>query len=206
MQKLPPCDPGAPSTFQQSDEIATGLHPAPDAAESAGPIAPRAAKSTSPVAPYIKAPLGRRYLAALVDAFIAIGPALSGVALLALPMSLITSLESSSVFGFAGMLLMLMAYILMLGGLVWFFVYYFLKDAWNNRASLGKRLFGLMVVDRTTNKPCTKQQSVTRAIGNLLPLTQVLDPLLVLQDPAGRRVGDHLAGTQVIERSIFPSS
>jgi uncharacterized RDD family membrane protein YckC len=151
---------------------------------------------------YVKAPLGRRYLALLVDMFIAVGPALSGVALMALALSL-PGVSGHAAIGMATMILMLAAYLVMGLGLIWFFVYYFLKDAWQKGCSIGKRLFGLMVIGTSSNTPCTRWQSVFRNIGYLLPLTQMLDPFAVLQDAQGRRVGDYLAGTQVIAAADY---
>ena len=152
---------------------------------------------------YSKAPLGRRYLAVLVDVFISAGPALTGVAFLVAAMSAISMVERSRIIAYAAMPMMLSGYLFMLVGVIWFLIYSFLKDAWRNGPSFGKRLCGLMVVDLKTNKPCTRRQSAIRAIGLFLPLTQTLDPILVLQDPEGRRVGDHLAGTQVIAAADY---
>jgi uncharacterized RDD family membrane protein YckC/ribosomal protein L40E len=160
-----------------------------------------ATDSVTPVV-YMKAPLGRRYLALLVDAFIATGPGISGVALIAIALSL-PGLDRSNTIAMAAMFLMFAAYLLMGVGLLWFFVYFFLKDAWKNGSSIGKRLFGLMVISVATNQPCGRWQSILRTTGYFLPLTQMIDPLAVLQDARGRRVGDHIAGTQVIAAADY---
>ncbi len=90
------------------------------------------------------------------------------------------------------------------------------KDAqWKNR-SIGKKLMGLQVVSvegRDVDMALSVRRNVIFAIGPVLSVVPVLgwvvggvvggvlgliECLLVLADPSGRRLGDKLADTQVI--------
>ena len=92
--------------------------------------------------------------------------------------------------------------ILGLIGLVWAIWYGFTKDGRGNGQSIGKKATGLMVVNLNTGLPCTKGTSALRALLWYIPylngFISLVDCIMVLATKDGRRIGDHLAGTQVI--------
>ena len=92
----------------------------------------------------------------------------------------------------------------LLAGLGWGLYYTFTKDGWAGGQSLGKKLVGLMVVNVTTNRPCSWTESATRTSTMVvLPLIPgigfLIEPIAAVVTADGRRLGDRLAGTQVIE-------
>jgi uncharacterized RDD family membrane protein YckC len=80
--------------------------------------------------------------------------------------------------------------------------YLLLRDSMGGQ-SLGKLLLGLAVISLETGRPCTLKGSVWRNILFLVPGANVvaifLEPITVVRDPQGQRLGDKLAQTQVIE-------
>jgi uncharacterized RDD family membrane protein YckC len=95
-------------------------------------------------------------------------------------------------------------------------LYLLAADALLNGQSPGKRIVGIKVVHVPTRRSCDLRRSATRnvslALGTSLVLTITLSPVGVLllaweawqagTDPLGRRVGDALADTQVIDAKI----
>ena len=88
----------------------------------------------------------------------------------------------------------------------WFLVaggfYLLLRDSVQGQ-SLGKVLFGLVVISLETGKPATPLSSVQRNLLFLLPGANVaaafLEARTLVRDVQGQRLGDRLAHTQVIE-------
>lgn len=74
-----------------------------------------------------------------------------------------------------------------------------LKDGFLEGRSPGKVAMGLRVVDIGTGSPCRPGQSALRHVPNVIPLVTLVDYGLILFSRSGRRVGDVLAGTMVIE-------
>lgn len=95
--------------------------------------------------------------------------------------------------------------------------YMAVRDLGGGRFSLGKRLAGVRVVDAATGSTPTAQQAVLRnapyVVGWLMAvlpgfevvgwavllLGAAVDLGLVLRDPLGRRLGDRLANTKVVD-------
>ncbi len=73
------------------------------------------------------------------------------------------------------------------------FVAYFLKDSYRGK-SIGKRVIGLQVINRSTNLPANALQCFIR---NLLIPIWPLEVLISLFSPA-RRLGDIIANTKVV--------
>ncbi len=89
--------------------------------------------------------------------------------------------------------------------------------------SLGKRVGGLRVVDLRSAQPPSNPQALLRnsyylalvflmlipvvkyPIAGLFFTVLVLDTLMVIASPTGRRIGDHLAGTQVVSVANAPT-
>lgn len=80
--------------------------------------------------------------------------------------------------------------------------YLLLRDAVGGR-SIGKLLFGLMVIRIETGRPCSFAGSVERNLLLLLPGANVvaifLEARMIMADLQGQRLGDRLAQTQVID-------
>lgn len=72
-----------------------------------------------------------------------------------------------------------------------------LRDAWRGR-SPGKRLFGLHV-STPEGTPCEWWRSLARNVPLLIPLWNLVELWLVVASPTGRRTGDRLARTLVVE-------
>lgn len=72
-----------------------------------------------------------------------------------------------------------------------------LRDGYGGR-SLGKKVFGLRVVTRSSNR-CSYWRSVVRNLPLIVPLWNVIEIILVLVSRDGRRSGDRIAGTTVCE-------
>ncbi|MFT4627103.1 MAG: hypothetical protein ACI8PZ_005784 [Myxococcota bacterium] len=97
-------------------------------------------------------------------------------------------------------------------------IYWTVKDTAGGRRSLGKRVGGMRVVDAATGKDASVAQAITRnsyfilacliaiipgveVIGwALFAIAMAVDSALILGDGGGRRMGDRLAGTQVLPR------
>lgn len=142
---------------------------------------------------YPKARLGARLLAYIIDVVIGIF-----VPIAAAGIGLITSRGRFTVINV----------LLLISSIVWAFYYTFTKDAQDNGRSIGKRATGLMVVNITTNKPCSMGESALRALIlqliNIVPLVGwLIEPMIALFSETGRRAGDLAAGTQVIEASAY---
>jgi len=80
--------------------------------------------------------------------------------------------------------------------------YLLLRDAVGGR-SIGKLLFGLVVISMKTGRPSSFAGSVERNFLLLLPGANVvavfLEARTIVADPQGQRLGDRLAQTQVVE-------
>ena len=81
-------------------------------------------------------------------------------------------------------------------------LYLLLRDSVQGQ-SLGKLLFGLVVITLETGRPATLASSVRRNLLFLLPGANLpavfLETMTLVRDVQGQRLGDRLAQTQVIE-------
>jgi uncharacterized RDD family membrane protein YckC len=81
-------------------------------------------------------------------------------------------------------------------------VYLLLRDAVGGQ-SIGKIMMGLTVIRVETGRPCSVMGSIQRNAMLLVPGANVvavfLEPVTILRDPQGQRLGDRLAQTQVVE-------
>jgi uncharacterized RDD family membrane protein YckC len=80
--------------------------------------------------------------------------------------------------------------------------YVLLRDAIFGR-SVGKFLFGLMVVNLETNRPASVFDSTTRNLMFVLPGINIaavpLETRTLVRDELGQRLGDRMALTQVVD-------
>jgi uncharacterized RDD family membrane protein YckC len=93
-------------------------------------------------------------------------------------------------------------------GFAWSVYYNFVKDAWRNGQSVGKKAMDLMVVDVKTNRPCTTGESALRALIFFLlnffgGMGWLIESIVILASENGRRLGDLAAGTQVIDVEAY---
>lgn len=142
------------------------------------------------VALYPKAPLGNRFIAALLDTLISSVPAWI------LVMATIGASQVSGVLAFTVGIVAGVA-------VLWAIYYSFAKDGRPGGQSIGKKTMGLMVVHLPTNQPCSTGQSALRNLVllglNLIPYVGwLVEPVVTLAAAGGRRLGDSAAGTQVI--------
>lgn len=139
-------------------------------------------------APYDKAPLGARFVAVMVDGIIA-------SALLPAGIILIAAASAREEFSVVGVVLV------GLGGL-WQLAYSFGRDMFAG-AGWGKRLMGLTVVSTSTGMVAKAGSTILRqvvlyALGIIPVIGSLIEPVMVLVDKEGKRVGDKVAKTQVV--------
>ena len=93
------------------------------------------------------------------------------------------------------------------GGIIsvcWAIYYSLTKDGQPGGQSIGKKKFNLLVVNITTNQPCTTAESLIRQIDlcclQMIPVVGwLVEPIVMLASKDGRRLGDRAANTQVID-------
>lgn len=88
--------------------------------------------------------------------------------------------------------------VLMIAAVIFAVFYYFLADGLSGGQSWAKRWLGMAVVDARTGAPCGFGQSFVRNF--LLAILGPLDWIFILGGEK-RRLGDLVAGTQVVARS-----
>ena len=87
-------------------------------------------------------------------------------------------------------------------------LYFLIKDGLGEGQSLGKRIAGLQVVCLKNNKPCTKSKSCLRnfillllSIIAFIPfMGWLIELITVIANKDGKRLGDMIAKTQVISK------
>lgn len=85
-------------------------------------------------------------------------------------------------------------------GFAFYVFYYLLSDALPNGMSIGKRIFGIQVVDDHSLQPCSLKQAFKRNLLLAVPVIGWLDAASIF-NPLNRRLGDRWANTLVIKRS-----
>lgn len=101
-----------------------------------------------------------------------------------------------------------LGFIAMLASICWVIYYSFTKDGREGGQSVGKKWLDLMVVNVTTNRPCTKGESFIRQLDlfflQMIPVVGwLVEPVVMLASKDGRRLGDRAANTQVIDVSEY---
>ena len=150
---------------------------------------------------YAKVRFRRRLGARLLDSFVPALPML-GFGLLA---------GVGAIIGGAGGILTVLGFLGVFCTIIWGMYYAFTKDGRERGQSIGKKRLNLMVVNVTTNKPCTKGESALRELDlfflQMIPIVGwLVEPIFMLASKDGRRLGDHLADTQVIDVSEYQPS
>ena len=80
----------------------------------------------------------------------------------------------------------------------WPVFYMLTRDGWGHGQGFGKRLFGLVVIKAEKGGFATKASSAVRFI--ILAIISLVEAIVVLARPDGRRIGDVLADTRVVCR------
>ena len=149
---------------------------------------------------YLKASLGNRFLASLLDGLITTGFAIPAIIFYVIGMAKVEdyydSEEAIPLFILAGFL-----YLIPLA-------YSFIKDGLGIGQSWGKKAVGLMVIHLSDKTPCSFSQSFLRNLIMVLLciipfIGWLIEPIIVLASENGRRLGDKAANTQVIETKYF---
>ncbi len=162
----------------------------------------QAERASSPVhglpGKYPKASLGNRFGAAVLDTLIIFCLALPAIIFFGLAIAELGDYwgDEGSAYGmmfFAGLLYIALP-----------LPYSFIKDGLGKGQSWGKKATGLMVVCLSDNTPCTKGKSFLRGLimgllGIIPYVGWMVEPIIVLVDVDGRRLGDRAADTQVID-------
>ncbi len=149
---------------------------------------PTAAPAVASGAAYAKAPLGGRLLAYIADSIVA-------ATLLPLGTLLVMAGGARDEVSIAGLLVSAL-------GALWMLGYLIARDAAGG-AGFGKRLTGLVVVSAETGVPAKAGPAIVRqivmwALGLIPAIGSLIEPILVLVDKDGRRLGDKAAKTQVV--------
>ena len=153
---------------------------------------------------YRNAPIGKRFLAYLLDGLI--------VALLFIPslfmfFNFFKGLFSNNYYGDYNNY----SKDNLIFGLIFFilpFRYILIKDGLGEGQSVGKKAVDLMVINVNTNEPCTKLNSAGRnilfsIIAGIPFVGFLLEVILIFANPDGRKLSDLGSGTQVIEKYNF---
>jgi len=119
---------------------------------------------------------GKRYLAQIVDQFIAIG--------LGLFVAYIFDLVGIKEIGIAMFWLIYIAYILF-------------NDGLPNGQSLGKKLLSIKVINKTNATPCKLSESFIRNITTVIPFLAMIDAVMIFGKKK-QRMGDEMANTLVV--------
>lgn len=148
---------------------------------------------------YLKAPLGYRFLAYLLDYLIMICLAIPAIIFYVIGLSKLRGYDSDEAIAFFTLAVFL--YFIPL-------TYFFIKDGIGKGQSWGKKAVGLMVIYLPNNTPCSYGQSFIRnfirSLLHIIPFIGLLvEPIFVLASKDGRRLGDIAANTQVIESKYF---
>jgi len=144
---------------------------------------------------YAKASIFGRFLAHLADLIIAFGP---------LGLMLFYAVTGFGIPSSGGTLVAAF----LIGATLWGLYYLFAKDGFARGGSYGKRMFNLRVVNIATNRLCSKKESAVRALDLFLlsffpVIGWLVEPIVAMGSPDGRRIGDRAAGTQVIEAKDY---
>lgn len=171
----------------------SGGYPPPQPPSNSQPINPNYAA----IGYYPKASLSDRFLASLLDGLISLGLAIPSIIFLVLGGLEIDKYYNDEDKAYTYIGLGVVLFIIPL-------IYGFIKDGLGNGQSYGKRAMNLMVVNLDDNTPCGMGKSALRylvmfLLGFIPYVGGLIEPIIVLADKDGRRLGDRAANTQVIE-------
>jgi uncharacterized RDD family membrane protein YckC len=139
---------------------------------------------------YNKVTRGKRFIAALIDGFITIIFFL--LVLIGLRVFDINPLIEGPEQYNAQITL-----ISIFGGLSLFYLLF--RDGFTKFGSFGKKFANIMLINKKNRRPCGVFRSFARNITLLIPLINFIEILVILFSSKGTRIGDKIAGTELIE-------
>jgi uncharacterized RDD family membrane protein YckC len=148
---------------------------------------------------YPKGDLGNRFGATILDMFVCFGLTIPTILLVIIGINSNSYSNSGSQFMFFGL------------GILCFLIplfYSFTKDGMQGGQSIGKKACGLMVVNLDTHEPCDKGKSALRhlissLVSSVPYLGWIVEPVMVLANEDGRKLGDKAANTQVVDVKVY---
>jgi uncharacterized RDD family membrane protein YckC len=155
---------------------------------------------------YDSAPIGRRFLAYLLDGFITLLFFIPSIILILDYFREYYTYGSISMIGYNPSKIIFGFILLFLP-----FTYSLIKDGLGNGQSYGKRALNLMVVNINSNNPCSKSNSAGRnimfSIVSCVPyIGYFVEIIMVFANPDGRKISDLVAGTQVIDANDYKNN
>lgn len=159
---------------------------------------PSASRYTMPET-YDNAPIGRRFLAYLLDGFITLLFFIPSLILIVDYFMEFYTYGSIDMISYDSSKIIFGVILLVLP-----FCYSLIKDGLGNGQSYGKRALDLMVINVRSNNPCSKTNSAGRNIMfslfcSIPYIGYLVEVIMVFANPEGRKLSDLVAGTQVID-------
>ena len=164
---------------------------------------------------YPRAPWGKRALAFFIDSLIAGLMTTILFALLIYVMSMYLTYQQPQFLEGASEAMFYIYIAITILSFFWLMVYSLVRDGIYRGQSVGKLIFGLMVIHIGKNQPCNFIGSVLRNLPGLaavlisIPLVYcgflilLIEPVAALIHEKGFRLGDRWAKTQVIEKKLY---
>ena len=143
-----------------------------------------------------KAPVGKRIIAYLIDVVLVMAIVIIfgiGGMVAIMAVTFVAAALTKGLGALLGFLAIPVYGIVMLVAIC----YWLFRDGLNGGRSFGKKFMGLKVVK--DGRPCTYVDSLLRNITLAIPLLNIVDLVLGLVDAEGKRIGDKIAKTQVVE-------
>lgn len=156
----------------------------------------------SPRQKYPKANLGYRLLAWLLDGLIIFGLSILGITFFTVGIFQLAHYHNE----YKVICIILVNINILIMTLP--FIYNLIKDGLGEGQSWGKKACGLMVINIDTNLPCNKGQSCLRNfISTLVAIIPyvgwLVEPIMAMATDDGRKFGDKVAKTQVIDKKHY---
>jgi uncharacterized RDD family membrane protein YckC len=185
--------------------------PVPPPIYQANPVSTVPGVQLGPAYIYPKANVGGRIGASLLDGLFA----MLGYFAIMVPFWVISFIfismanphSHSAMYGLAG----IVGSLGVLVGWVLIFAYSLLKDGLVKTPRFGlkpgqgygKKVCKLMVINVNTNRPCSMGESALRYLTWIVPFLGLVEIIIGLAAEDGRRLGDKLANTQVIDAALY---
>ncbi len=155
---------------------------------------------------YEHAPIGRRFLAYLLDGFITFLFFIPSLILILDYFMEFYTYGSISMIGYNSSKIIFGVILLFLP-----FCYSLIKDGLGNGQSYGKRALNLMVINVRSNNPCSKSNSAGRNIMfsifcSVPYIGYLVEVIMVFANPEGRKLSDLVAGTKVIDANDYKNN
>lgn len=137
----------------------------------------------------VKAPIGKRVVAYIIDVVI--------IFVLAFAINIAVAILGF-VLGYVSNALSGLSMLLMFPAMLVPFGYMLFRDGLGSGRSMGKKFMKLKVVKETGAK-CSYVDSLLRNVVALVPVVGIIELIIPFIDEEGKRFGDKIAKTQVVE-------